>query len=182
MNSALIVIDFQNAVLSEPPAWQADTMLERIAGLIARARAADVPVIYVQHNTANSADLAGSSWAAGTHGWQFPALIAPQPQDHVSAKSSCDAFRQTGLQQHLAQAGITTIYVCGYATEFCIDTSVRRAASLELATVVISDAHTTRDRPHLAAPAIVEHHNWVWGQLLNPGNPVTLVTADAVTF
>lgn len=176
MSRALIVIDFQNAVLSEPPAWQADTVLERIAGLIARARTAGVPVIYVQHDTA------GSDWEAGTHGWQFPALIAPQPQDHVSAKNSCDAFRQTGLQQHLAQAGITTIYVCGYATEFCIDTSVRRAASLELATVVISDAHTTRDRPHLAAPAIVEHHNWVWRQLLNPGNPVTLLTADAVPF
>ena len=179
MSSALIVIDFQNAVLSEPPAWPADIMLERIAGLIARARAAGVPVIYVQHSTADSAD---SDWAAGTHGWQFPQWIAPQPQDHVSAKNSCDAFRQTGLQQHLAQAGITTIYVCGYATEFCIDTSVRRAASLELATVVISDAHTTRDRPHLAAPAIVEHHNWVWRQLLNPGNPVTLCTADAVPF
>jgi len=179
MSRALIVIDFQNAVLSEPPAWQADVMLERIAGLIARARAAGVPVIYVQHNTADSAD---SEWAAGTHGWQFPPQIAPQPQDHVSAKHSCDAFRQTGLQQHLAQAGIDTIYVCGYATEFCIDTSVRRAASLELETVVISDAHTTRDRPHLAAPAIVEHHNWVWRQLLNPGNPVTLCTADAVPF
>lgn len=176
MRHALIVIDFQNAVLSEPPAWQADAMLERIAGLIARARAAGAPVIYVQHDTT------GSSWEAGTHGWQFPALIAPQPHDHVSAKQSCDAFRQTGLLQHLEQTGIDTIYVCGYATEFCIDTSVRRAASLELATVVISDAHTTRDRPHLAAPSIVEHHNWVWSQLINPGNAISLCTADAVTF
>lgn len=176
MSRALIVIDFQNAVLSEPPAWQADTMLERIAGLIIRARAASVPVIYVQHDTARS------DWEAGTPGWQFPARIAPQPQDHVSAKNSCDAFRQTGLQQHLALAGIKTIYVCGYATEFCIDTSVRRAASLEVATVVILDAHTTRDRPHMAAPTIVEHHNWVWRQLINPGNPITLCTADAVPF
>ena len=48
--------------------------------------------------------------------------------------------------------------------------------------VVISDAHTTRDRPHLVTAAIVEHHSWVWRQLLNPGNPVILCTADTVPF
>ena len=176
MRSALIVIDFQNAVFTAPAAFQAELLLERIASLIGKARAAGVPVIYVQH------DAADSDWQAGTHGWQFPTSIAPQPHDHVSAKNSCDAFRHTTLEQHLADEGIKQVYLCGFATEFCIDTNVRRAASLELATVVVSDAHTTRDRPHLPAAAIIEHHNWVWREFSNPGNSLTLCTADAVQF
>lgn len=132
--------------------------------------------LIVQH------DQAGTSWEAGSETWRFPDAIAPWAGDLLSAKQSCDAFRDTGLQERLAERSIGRIFVCGYATEFCIDTSVRRAASLGLETVVITDAHTTRNRPHLKAPQIIEHHNWVWQEFSNPGNPIRLCTADAVEF
>lgn len=176
MKTALLVIDFQNAILEAPPAYQAGPVLERIQGLIARARHSGAPVIFVQHQEA------GSAWEAGSKTWEFPDAIAPQPQDYVSAKQSCDAFRNSDLERHLAERGIGRLVICGYATEFCIDTNVRRAASLGLATVVASDAHTTRDRPHLGAGAIVEHHNWVWSEFANPGNEIRLCPSDAVQF
>lgn len=59
MTSALLVIDFQNAVFTEPAAYQADQMLARISDLIARARQAGMPVVYVQH------DEAGTIWERG---------------------------------------------------------------------------------------------------------------------
>ena len=156
MRTALVVIDFQNAVFLEPPAHQAGLVLERIRALIAAARAAAAPVIYVQHGEA------GCEWEAGSESWRFPPAIAPQPGDFVSAKSRCDAFFGTGLRAHLAEQGIERVVICGYATEFCIDTNVRHAASSGLAVVVASDAHTTRNRPHLEAARIIEHHNETW--------------------
>jgi nicotinamidase-related amidase len=174
--SALMIIDYQNAVFADPPAFNADMVLERIRALIANARTAGAPVVYVQH------EEAGTPWEAASETWRFPDAIAPQAGDIVSPKHSCDAFRNTGLQALLAEHSIERIFVCGYATEFCIDTSVRRAASLELETVIVSDAHTTRHRPHLKAPQIIEHHNWVWREISNPGNPIRLCASDEVKF
>ncbi|RZT06247.1 Nicotinamidase-related amidase [Duganella sp. CF402] len=156
MQTALIVIDFQNAVFIAPAAHQAQQVLARIAALIAAARAAGTPVIYVQH------EEAGCEWERGTDSWQFPAAIAPQPGDFISTKSQCDAFFGTGLQAHLQQQGIQRVVICGYATEFCIDTNVRHAASSGLAVTVAADAHTTRDRAHLDAARIIEHHAATW--------------------
>ena len=176
MTPALMIIDYQNAIFSHPPAFDADAVLERIRRMIGKARNAAVPVVYVQHNEA------GTPWEAGSASWRFPDAIAPQPGDLVSAKQSCDAFRDTGLQAQLAERSIGKIFVCGYATEFCIDTSVRRAASLGLETIVVADAHTTRNRPHLDARQIIEHHLWIWKEFSNPGNPIRLCMADDVDF
>jgi nicotinamidase-related amidase len=172
MRTALIVIDFQNAVFIEPPAYQANHVLERIRDLIKAARATGTPVIYVQH------EEAGCEWEAGSDGWRFPSAIAPQPGDFVSAKSQCDAFHGTGLQAHLREQGIERVVICGYATEFCVDTNVRHAASTGLAVVVAADAHTTRDRAHLDAPRIIEHHNATWRQF----GGIRLLDSAAVRF
>ena len=56
--------------------------------------------------------------------------------------------------------------VCGWATDFCVDSTVRSTVSHGFPTVVASDAHTLSDRPHLAAPAVIRHHNWLWGELI----------------
>jgi nicotinamidase-related amidase len=176
VQSALIVIDYQNAIFDAPPAYQADIVLERIRALIARARASAAPVIFVQH------DDAGTVWEKGSPTWEFPAAIAPQAGDYVSAKDACDAFRHGALESRLREQGIEQVFVCGYATEFCIDTNVRRLASLGLATVVVADAHTTRDRPHMKAAQIIEHHNWIWSGFSSPGVSLALRDGDAVDF
>lgn len=159
MSSALLIIDFQNAIFTDPPAYQGELVLERIRGLIAKARAAGMPVVYVQH------DEAGTIWERGSATWQFPAAIAPEPGDYVSAKQHSSAFQQSDFQAGLARRGVDAVYVCGYASEFCLDTNIRQAAALGIATTVIADAHTTRQRPHLDAPAIIGHHNWVWSEM-----------------
>lgn len=41
--------------------------------------------------------------------------------------------------------------------------------------VVISDAHTLADRPHLDAAAAIRHHNWGWS------NPITRRSARLAT-
>lgn len=176
MKSALLVIDFQNTIFMPPVAFQADLILDRIRQLIEKARVCDVPVVYVQHQEH------GSVWQAGSKSWEFPTAIAPQPCDYVSSKNICDAFWNTNLEQHLTEQGINKLFVCGYATEFCIDTNVRHAVSLGFQTVVVQDAHTTRNRPHPDAQKIIEHHNWIWSEFSSPGNALQLCLSDAVEF
>ena len=43
---------------------------------------------------------------------------------------------------------------------------------------MISDAHTSGDRGHLSAQAIVDHHNWVWENLLIPGIQLNVMTTQ----
>lgn len=174
--AALLLIDFQNAIFQPPAAKadDADAILDRLAHLQTAARAAGVPVVMVQH------EEPGCEWERGTETWAWPAAIAPQPGDHLVAKESCDAFRDTELAAVLAKLGVTDLYVCGYATEFCLDTSIRRAASDGFRVTVIADAQTTRNRPHLPAATIRQHHLWVWENMSVKGNPIGITETDAV--
>jgi len=44
-------------------------------------------------------------------------------------------------------------------TQYCIDTTCRRAVSLGYDVTLAADAHTTADMPKLNVEQIVEHHN-----------------------
>lgn len=174
--AALLLIDFQHAVFVPPQAKaeDAEAILARLAALQTAARTAGVPVVMVQHEEADS------EWARGTETWAWPTAIAPQPGDYCVAKESCDAFRDTELAALLAQLGVTDLYIGGYATEFCLDTSIRRAASDGFRVQVIADAQTTRNRPHLPAAAIRQHHLWVWENMSVKGNPIGITETAAV--
>jgi hypothetical protein len=32
--------------------------------------------------------------------------------------------------------------------------------------VAVADCHTVSDRPHLSADKVINHHHWVWANLL----------------
>jgi nicotinamidase-related amidase len=69
------------------------------------------------------------------------------------------------------------VLIAGWATDSCVDSTVRSAISRDYNVVVASDAHTLSDRPHLAATAIIGHHNWVWSDLLT-NRSTRLATTD----
>jgi hypothetical protein len=41
-----------------------------------------------------------------------------------------------------------------------------------------ADGHTLADRPHLTAVKVIEHHNYVWSDLIAPGGPVRIATCE----
>lgn len=96
-------------------------MLERIAFLAAAARAAGVPVVYVQ------ADDAGEE---GSEPWQIHPAIAPAPGETVIRKRACDAFYGTNLHEHLQALKIDHLVVAGAKTEYCVDSVCRRATTI----------------------------------------------------
>ncbi len=60
------------------------------------------------------------------------------------------------------------VFVTGWATDLCVDATVRSAVSNHHNVVVVTDAHTLNDRPHLDAASVIRHHHWVWGNLITP--------------
>ena len=137
MNTALIVIDVQRALFeTSPPPFEAAQVLSRINALAERARAVGVPVIYVQHESP------GSDLAHGAPGWDLDTRLATSAQDIRIRKTTPDSFLRTDLAQVLADRGVTQLVVCGYATEFCVDTTVRRAAGLDRLRILPADPQT----------------------------------------
>ena len=174
-DSALLVIDIQCGwYCATPGPHDPDGTLARINVLIDRARSAGRPVLFVQH-------AESPEYEPGTPGWELHPGLHHQPDDPVIAKTTCDAFHGTTLGDELRRHGIGTLVVCGAATEFCVDTTIRRAVSEGYGVVVAADAHTTKDRPILSAAQIIAHHNWVWAELSAPHPPV-VVPAAAIVF
>lgn len=173
-DSALLVIDIQCGwYCATPGPHDPAGTLARINALIDRARAAGRPVLFVQHAEA-------PEYEPGTAGWELHPELHRQPADPVIAKTTCDSFHRTELGAELRRRDVGTLVVCGAATEFCVDTTIRRAVSEGYRVVVAADAHTTKDRPVLSAAQIVAHHNWVWAELSAPQPPVVVPAATIV--
>lgn len=173
MNAALVIIDVQANLFEEPRAYRIDEVAALLDRKAAEARAAGVPVIFIQH------EETGCEWERGTSGWEFHPSLAPKPGDTVVAKTFCDSFRDTELAATLDRLGIDAIVIGGYASDFCVDTTVRAAASRGIPTKIIGEGHTTSDRPHLSAADVVRHHTWIWSRF---DAPVMVAAAEDIVF
>jgi nicotinamidase-related amidase len=149
----LVLIDLQQGLVQGPPAVaHADQLLATVGALLARARAARVPVIFVEDEDVGPAGtVAGSTCAA----------VAPQAGERVLRKTACDAFHATDLLAHCHALGATELVIAGCKTEACIDTTCRRATTLGLQVKLLADAHSTTDSPVLTAAQIIAHHQHV---------------------
>lgn len=177
MTSALLVIDMQQGLCSG--AWAAhdiERVLPRINGLIDRARAARLPVVLIQHEE-EEGDLVHDS-----AGWQLAEGLHAQSDDLRVRKTTPDAFYETELGQLLQLRGIDHLVVCGLQSDFCIDTTVRRALALGYHVTLAGDAHSTVDNDVLPAAQITAHHNWVLSRLQTYGTRMAVVPADDVRF
>ncbi len=167
---ALLVIDMQQGLFAnEQSRYRSANVVANINLLIHHCHHHSQPVIFIQHDGPEDDPL-----EPHTEGWQILPQLRRAPQDHLIRKTACDAFYRTGLQPLLHSLRVGKLMMTGCATDFCVDTTLRSAASLDYQLIAISDAHTTANRPHLAAEQIIQHHNFMWQNLLIP-NPVTLM-------
>jgi nicotinamidase-related amidase len=171
---ALLIIDMQQGVLAGP-AHDLPGVLARINALASRVRAAGGPVIFVQHD-----GEAGHVLHPSQPGHALHAALDVQAGDAIIPKTACDAFIGTGLADLLAERGVDALIVTGFATDFCVDTTVRSALGRGLPCTVPADAHTTLDRPYLDAAKVVEHHNFVWANLYSPAGAAQVVAAATI--
>jgi nicotinamidase-related amidase len=151
-DTALVIIDVQKNLINE--AYQRDDVLAHINILLAKARATETPVIYVQHDGPK-----GHGLEVGTDGWQISPVIAPQEGEPIVHKRASDAFYATSLQQEMNERRIRHLIVAGGQTEYCVDTTVRRATTCGYDVTLVGDAHTTFDCDTLTAAQIIAFYN-----------------------
>lgn len=174
--TALLIIDMQLGLADE--AYEEERLiLTCIAGLLAKAREENVPVIFIQHDGGP-----GHPLEPGSEGWPINPMIEPQESEPVIHKRASDSFYQTSLHETLQARGIKRLVVTGAMTEYCVDTTCRRAASLDYDVVLVADGHLTGDNGILKAAQIVAHHNYVLANVAHPTHPISVVTAKDVEF
>jgi ureidoacrylate peracid hydrolase len=158
-HAALLVIDMQNDFCA--PGGYVETALGKdatacravvapIRSLIAHARAARVPVLWIRADyspdkvpahMALKAHERGAAQAfchGGTWGAEFFELT-PVAGDVVVEKYCFSAFVGTGLGQRLRSSRIRTVVLAGVQTNVCIESSLRDAASIGFHVVVAAD-------------------------------------------
>ncbi|MFX1284097.1 MAG: cysteine hydrolase family protein [Promethearchaeota archaeon] len=154
-NLALVVIDMQVGNFTGlNPIYKGKELLSNVLSLITRIRSLDAPIIYVQNNGKK-----GDPDEPSTPGWDIHPIIAPIEGDIVIQKSTPDAFNQTSLKSELEKMKIDNLIIVGLQSEYCIDTTCRRAFSLGYEVVLVEDAHSTWDSQLLTAQQIIKHHN-----------------------
>ena len=173
--TAVIVIDMQT-ILFDPEPPEAEEVVARINGLASRARQAGVPVVWVQHETA------GGDLHADTPGWQLHAGLVTMASDLFVRKAMSDAFLRTELHALLAERGVRHVAMCGYSSEFCVDSSVRGAAARGYAVTLAADAHTSHDKPHASGLQIRVHENETLRNISSLPGPIDAVPAAEIAF
>ena len=117
----------RRALTSSDPARRAAMrpVLDAWVPMIAAARAAGLPPL--------------TNAVEGTAEAGFPDEIAPRPEDYVFLKRRPSAFYGTGLAELLHMLRRDTIIIGGGATNRGVETSVREAFNLDLASVVVRE-------------------------------------------
>ena len=177
MNTAVLVIDIQRALCEpEPRPDDIDRVIARINKVTAKARAAGAPVFFIQHEHPDSPVEYGSE------GWSLPAALEVVEGDQFVRKTTPDSFLETDLQDRLQALEVEALVICGYATEFCVDTTTRRAAGLGYAVRLVTDAHTTHDKPHAPASQIRAHHSATLTAIQSFPAPLSGISAEDIRF
>lgn len=177
MKQALLIIDVQRGLFDNAPRPDdADAVIGRINELTTQARAKGVSVIFIQHETKTELLCYGSA------PWQLERNLIVTDTDHFVRKTTPDSFLRTDLDTQLKTCGIEQVIICGYASEFCVDTTTRRAAALGYQVILAADAHTTHDAAHATAKQIRAHHNATLPNITSFGPTIIARPCHEITF
>ena len=175
--TALVVIDVQRGLVDGfEDDWT--TVLPTITDLVNRAHESNVPVVIVQH--------CGKSTGHPLHrdnpGWALHPDLPARVGDIRIEKTWSDAFRDTELNDVLQALSARSLVITGAQTEFCIDTTARRALSLGYDVHLVVDGHTTSDNGLLTREQIISHHNQTLENLATVTSTLTVGPAAQIDF
>ncbi|MFE9454786.1 cysteine hydrolase family protein [Streptomyces sp. NPDC006739] len=173
--TALLVIDVQNGVVAGSP--HRDEAIANINTLIDKARAEDVPVIWVQHS---DDDL-----ERGSENWEYVPELKRRNAEPLVHKNWPDSFEETELESVLAERGVGRLVVTGAQTDVCIRSTLHGALVRGYDATLVADAHTTEDLTQYGAPApdqVIAHTNLYWKWHSAPGRKTEAVQTAEVSF
>jgi nicotinamidase-related amidase len=174
-NTAVLVIDVQNGVVSD--AYERDSVVAKIGAVVESARAAEVPVVWVQHMSENLPE--------GSEQWKIVPELSPDESEPLIPKRYPDSFEETSLETVLDDLAVGRLVVVGAQTDECVRSTLHGALVRGYDATLVSDAHTTEDLSPWGAPSpdlVIAHTNLYWGNHEAPGRTAATVEAKDVDF
>ncbi|RZI69936.1 MAG: cysteine hydrolase [Variovorax sp.] len=177
MKSAVLVIDMQQGLCEgEGAAFDCEGTISRINDVTFKARQAGVPVIFVQHESKSG------YLEYETPEWQLAEGLMIESVDRKLRKTTPDSFLRTELETLLRGLEVDRLVLCGMHSEFCVDTTARRALALGYPVVLVSDAHTSAGNAAISAQQVVAHHNATLTNITSFGPRVEAVESASLAF
>jgi len=174
-NTALLVIDVQNGIVDG--AYERDTIVANVGIVVDKARVAEVPVVWVQHQSDNL--------TRGSEQWEIVPELSPDGDEPLVEKRYPDSFEETPLESVLADLGVGRLVVVGAQTDECVRSTLHGALVRGYDATLVSDAHTTEDLSPWGAPPpdlVIAHTNLYWDNHEAPGRTAATVEAQDVDF
>lgn len=173
----LLVVDVQVGVMKD--AWDAARIVGNVARAVARARAEDVPVIWVQHSA--------NDLVPETPAWHWVPELVPAKGETLIRKSFNSAFERTPLDEDLERLGATHITLAGAATNWCIRATAYGALDRGYDLTLVKDAHTTgtmelENGTTIEAATVIADLNIAMTWLSYPDRKNGTATAEEVDF
>ena len=174
-NTALLVVDVQTGVVEG--ATERDAVVANVGSLVEKARAEQVPVVWVQHGD--------DGLVKGSDEWKIVDELSPDDAEPLVEKSYGDSFEETTLESVLSGLGVGRLVVVGAQTDECVRSTLHGALVRGYDATLVSDAHTTEDLSPWGAPPpelVIGHTNLYWGNHEAPGRTAGTVEAKDVDF
>lgn len=151
--TALLVIDVQNGIVEG--AYRREEVIQNIEAAVANARAANVPVIWVQHSD--------EELIIDSDVWQIVSELIPLDGEPMIRKVYRSSFEATNLEKILDELAVGHLIVCGAQSNNCVRHTAQDALAKGYDVTLIGDAHTTKSYEwngrSVSAQAVVEEQN-----------------------
>lgn len=175
---ALLIIDMQKGSFTpETPRHDTDGVVNRINALSKQFREKQLPVIFIQHDGTRE-----NCFIPDTDDWKLLSALDVQPGDLIISKEANDAFYRTRLRPILDEMDIRELVVTGCATDFCVEATIQSALAKDYHVTVVSNGHTTGERPHLSAQKVIEHYNWIWQNMIPTQGRIRVLESNSITI
>lgn len=175
-NEALLVIDVQNGVVGN--AYKRNEVIANINTTLRKARAANIPVIWVQHSD--------EEMPIGSDAWQIVNELEPLENEPKVEKLYRSSFVETNLEELLADRGIGHLYLTGAETNNCMRHTMHTALERGYDITLVADAHTTTgytwNGHTVDAANVIDEQNDNLGYYNLPGREARAISAENVAF
>jgi nicotinamidase-related amidase len=152
--TALLVVDLQQALCDAAPPDAMQLVTARIKDLLGWADARSLPVVFVQHWTEP-----GTILDRGSAGWQLANEVRDHRRSFHHEKNVLSSFDDGQLHAWLQAHGIRRLCISGMQTEYCVSAACEAAVALGYEVILPSDAHMTIDGPEKTAAQIIDETN-----------------------
>jgi nicotinamidase-related amidase len=142
MKPALMIIDMQKEFHQGETASHMDRAAEYINYVLPKFKEKDLPVIWVQDVDEEDGVV------PGTDGFEVIDSLAPKADSIVIHKRYGNSFNKTEVDKILKDAGVDTVVMTGFCSEFCVPSTYRGAKDLDYFPVILRNGTASTEDAH----------------------------------